>query len=85
MVQYKGQTCRSCGEPIHWTVTAASGKAMPVDRDAILGGNLVLTQSGYRTTATVVTPDPAIRRHVSHFVTCPNREEHRKKPAKAKP
>jgi len=55
--------CRSCGAPIVWFRTA-SGKRMPVD-------------------ATSCKPTDAahqldLKRHVSHFATCPYAEQHRK-------
>jgi hypothetical protein len=75
--------CRSCGARIVWAETI-SGRRMPVDADPAPDGNLVLAYSspGAAPMAVVVTPsqpmldDPP--RYLSHFVTCPNAEHHRK-------
>ena len=81
MVAWSGATCRDCGEPIIWAKTEATGRAMPVNRDQVLGGNLVLASEGMRTIARVLKPDPALRGYVSHFATCPNAKS-RRKPSK---
>jgi hypothetical protein len=55
--------CRSCGAKIVWFNTPA-GKKMPVDE------------------ATTLPTDAAhqidLKRHVSHFATCPNANQHRR-------
>ena len=55
--------CSSCSAPIVWFVTAA-GKRMPVDE------------------ATTQPTDAAhqldLKRHKSHFATCPNANQHRR-------
>lgn len=66
--------CRSCGNPIIWTVTA-NGKKMPVDRDPV-GGTFVLVYDE-------LDPSTAPRSlsedvHLSHFATCPNADQHRR-------
>lgn len=35
--------CKSCNRPITWVVVAKSGKKMPIDRDPVADGNIVLT------------------------------------------
>lgn len=77
-MNWTGATCRSCGEPVLWARTEA-GKRMPVDRDAVLNGNLDLRVPNGQLTAYVVKPDPAAKGFVSHFVTCAQRREWRKK------
>lgn len=57
-------TCRSCGALIVWFRTKA-GKRMPVNADT-------------------TKPNDAehqldLKRHKSHFATCPNADEHRSK------
>lgn len=42
--------CKSCRRPITWVVVAKSGKKMPIDRDPVADGNIVLT--GEKDTAT---------------------------------
>lgn len=64
-------SCRSCGAPIVFAKTAA-GRLMPID---------ALEVSGF---AVDVTTDPPtlieqVKVHQSHFATCPNADQHRKK------
>jgi len=65
-------TCRTCGAPIRWAVTAA-GRRMPLDTKPVTlfvlvgstdeqGNQRVDTRTGY----------------VSHFATCPQAAEHRR-------
>lgn len=78
-------TCRSCGAPVTWAITA-SGKRMPVDPEPVEGGNVVLHPAlvpGGSPTATVMPPTdddppPVFPRHLSHFATCPHANEHRR-------
>lgn len=59
----KTAKCRSCSEYIVWVKTEA-GKNMPVDADSFdEGDELVYDHS----------------KHISHFATCPNADQHRKK------
>jgi hypothetical protein len=65
-------TCRSCGAEILWAVTD-SGKAMPVDREPVLGGKLALDWSGGGDPkVTVVSPSSYRYGHRAHFATCPD-------------
>jgi len=75
-----GQFCRSCGAPVLW-VTTINNKAMPLDPEPVEDGNLFLTDEGV---ATVIEPGSLwdhlpIPRYVSHFVSCPDRDQWRKK------
>ncbi len=56
------QICRSCGKPIVWFRTK-SGKRMPVDAAT--------------TKPTDAEHQLDLKRHVSHFATCPYAEKHR--------
>lgn len=58
--------CKSCGAEIYWIKTKA-GKDMPVDADSVDP-----TTQGKPTIF-----DPTVM--TSHFVTCPNADQHRKK------
>jgi hypothetical protein len=58
--------CKKCRELIVWATTAA-GKNIPLDPVPVLGGNLEKDHDEVR----YVTPDPEVRRYVSHFSTCP--------------
>lgn len=81
--------CRSCNEQIQW-VRLQSGKNMPVDP-----GYVSIRTQGLMDTAdiaTIVTDDGRViqgavvteefedeRGRESHFATCPNAKQHRKK------
>ena len=69
-------TCRSCCKDIIWSETA-SGKKIPIDPEPVPSGNIMLECHG--ALATVVAPRPDVKRHVSHFATCPNASSHRKR------
>lgn len=58
------QSCRSCGAPIVWFRTA-KGHRMPVD-----AGTTKPTDAEHQLD---------LSRHVSHFATCPNANQHRRK------
>jgi len=67
--------CSSCGAEIMWSRTE-NNKAIPVNPEPVLGGNVILECSG--SLARVVTPNPGVKLYVSHFTTCPHAREHRK-------
>jgi len=54
--------CKSCDEYIVWVKTEA-GNNMPVDADSFEEGDEL-----------IFIPD----KHISHFATCPNADQHRK-------
>ena len=67
--------CRSCKAPVYWAVTTA-GNRMPVDVDQVPGGNVELVdRSAADPLARIVKPEPAVERYRSHFVSCPDRRE----------
>lgn len=75
-------TCRSCDAEIEWAQTEKGNKKMPLDADPVDGGNLVVISHVAGEFGMV----PVVRyvkkgegRRVSHFATCPNRDEHRRK------
>jgi len=71
--------CRSCKAPVVWVRTRA-GKRMPVDPEPVEGGNIILSERDHATPLAVyVEADPGVMRHVSHFATCPNADQHRKR------
>lgn len=67
--------CKSCGAEIEW-IRTTSGKNMPLDILPIAGGNVEILLNGR---GQVVEPDDNTIRSVSHFVTCPDRDEHRRR------
>ena len=58
--------CRSCGKPVVWFRTKA-GKRMPVDAES--------------TKPTDAAHQLDLKRHVSHFATCPYADQHRSRNA----
>ncbi len=68
--------CSTCGRPIFWAATD-SGKKIPIDASPlgdVRRANVVLLDG----LAKVVRHGEGT--HITHFVTCPNAAEHRKKP-----
>lgn len=57
-------TCDSCGATIKWATTP-KGRKMPVD---------------FKTTTARLENGEWVEVRISHFITCPNADEHRKKP-----
>lgn len=81
-------TCNSCGAAVIWVVTLA-GKPMPVNAKPVDDGNLVLEEvdggpeTRHRTILQARAVEPLLdtekSKYVSHFATCPNAKEHRKR------
>lgn len=75
--------CRSCKALVLWVVWAHSGKRMPVDVTPHLIGNVVVSYraSANQMIAEVYKPalHPNRNRYMSHFSTCPNATQHRRK------
>ena len=83
--------CRSCGKEIRWVETF-SGKKMPVDAEKIYfyagdGKELFVTDGGaviHGTRTPGNVQDVGSRAgYISHFATCPNADQHRKRGDKA--
>lgn len=75
--------CKSCGAEIKWILTH-SGKKMPVDKRPVpyrtdpSGSLLLVTMNGVVERGTLDL-DSGQAGYVSHFATCPNANEHRKR------
>ena len=78
--------CKSCGAEIRWIKTS-KGKSMPVDPDYITywqkagGTKKIVTPNGNVISADV-TGDPESATGLgftSHFATCPNADQHRRR------
>jgi len=76
--------CRSCHATIIFATHPRTGRAMPinVNPDPVAGNILLDFDDGNHQ---VLGPDDAelaraegAKLHLSHFVTCPNRDQHRK-------
>jgi hypothetical protein len=80
--------CGSCGALVYWARWEETGRWCPVDAEPTPGdawgkgaGNLVLTLRGGELLISSFRMDvhgPTRNRYVSHFVTCPNADQHRK-------
>ena len=75
--------CRSCNALIEWVTMEGSGKSNPLDPEPVENGNVEIYAEGDKLMGRVVT-DTADRLfspplHLSHFATCPNAQEHRKR------
>lgn len=78
-------TCRSCQARITWLKTPG-GKSIPVDEDPSENGNIVidvvdsqLVASVFKNAEMARAFSPEEPRYVSHFVTCPDSGEWRKR------
>lgn len=74
--------CRTCKAKMYWVVTK-NGKNMPVDAQPSPRGGLVITlKPDGKLYAEAFMPNDAAHakrnRYVSHFSTCPQRDQHRK-------
>lgn len=70
--------CRSCGAEITWAITVATGRPMPVDVEERADGNLRLDRNLMgELTAEYVAPGEGT--HVSHFATCDDPKQWRKR------
>lgn len=78
--------CKSCGAEIIW-IKMASGKNMPVDAKPIsyqiavpgaTGARTLVTPNG-RVVSCFFDPGSDLKGYTSHFATCPNANQHRKR------
>lgn len=67
--------CSACGAPIQWCKTI-NGKSIPMDPDGDEHGNMTILDDG---TAIHVKPEDGYGLYTSHFATCPNAEEFRRR------
>jgi hypothetical protein len=72
-------TCRSCGAPLRWAVSAATGKAMPLNFEPSGDGNVVLRADGKAVVVTAAERGAyAGPFYTSHFATCPDARRFRR-------
>ncbi len=76
--------CRSCKAPIWWVRTAATGSLMPLDREPVAEGNVIVKDGVAHTLRGDLFEEMADGPHyMPHHATCPNAAQHRKeKPQK---
>jgi len=70
--------CRSCGAAIIWAKTAG-GSSVPLDAEPVPNGNIVLRSDGIAVYLKAADARPTGGCFVSHFATCPNAAQHRKR------
>ncbi len=75
--------CRSCGQKIDWIKTT-KGKNMPVDEDyydydECENGMILVTDGGMVVTVNEHQNMPSVRGRISHFASCPQANNWRKK------
>lgn len=75
--------CRSCKALVLWVQWATSGKRMPIDVTPHLIGNVVVAFRRAENLMIAETFDPkrhdGRNRYISHFTTCPQATQHRRK------
>ena len=80
--------CKSCGMPVRWAVMESKdGRATPLDPKPRPDGNLRVIgwhKRGNRlptpiVTVSIVTEPVVPERYVTHFASCPNASEHRRR------
>lgn len=79
--------CRSCDAPVRWAVSRTTGKRLPLDPAPTPNGNLGIVEAYQQDGQPMSTPVVAVNptraltnyRYLSHFVTCPNADDHRSK------
>lgn len=68
--------CQSCGAPVRFVPSQATGRTMILDRDPVDHGNVTLEGNLLGEQVAVVHPGPAPvdpdRRYLSHHATCPD-------------
>lgn len=70
--------CKTCHAQVYWVETE-TGKRMPVDAKPVEDGNIIFVNKKAHVLRLGETPEPDVKRWVSHFVTCPQRKEHRRR------
>jgi hypothetical protein len=77
--------CKACQAPIMWGESLQTGKGMPIDPIGVPDGNLWVDhyQNGIPVFQVAKSPDDVPSsvpvRYKSHFATCPNAAEFRKR------
>jgi hypothetical protein len=72
--------CRSCGQPIMWCKTAATGTLMPLDARPVENGNVIIKDGLAHVLKGELFEEMADGpRFISHFATCPDHAKHRKR------
>jgi len=75
--------CRSCEKPIKWIKTK-DGRNMPCDPEVFLhdeckNGDKLVTETGHVVSVNSDQSLPNVKGYISHFSTCPEANQWRKK------
>lgn len=85
MPRTDSNACRGCLREMLWATVISTGKAIPLDPEPVENGNLVLAElapgAALRVAyvSDVTELNPLAPRYQSHFVSCPNAGDFRKK------
>lgn len=74
--------CRSCGAPVIWLTMRPGGRRMPVDAEPADDGNILVDLAalvGVVIPATGLLEIPDEPFYLSHFATCPQANQWRRK------
>ncbi len=77
-----GAQCKSCGRSILWLKHERTGNSAPIVQIASADGNIAIDEEKgtWRIVTTLTERDQLIGRlRKSHFSTCPNAAEHKKR------
>lgn len=69
--------CKSCNAPIDWYRNERTGKWMPLDKEPAADGNVFVDVVA--NVARVVDPGSHTPLYKSHFVTCAQAAQHRRR------
>lgn len=72
------ELCKTCGAAIEWVLTR-KGKRMPLDVAPTLYGEFVVVIENGQLIARKRTPDDLGAARTSHFATCPQAAQHRRR------
>ncbi len=70
-------TCSTCNAPVLWVWTAL-GKKMPLDAEPNERGNIGLDAHGFAVVLDMFSASDVVR-YTSHFASCPQAAQHRRK------
>lgn len=82
MIPADGDLCKgpTCGAPIRWALTEATGVAIPLDYEPNPDGNVILLRGSEPPVARTLGPlellieNPDTPRYMPHHATCPDVE-----------
>jgi NTP pyrophosphatase (non-canonical NTP hydrolase) len=74
------EPCSTCGSPMLWTLTSATGKRQPLDATPSAGGDITVEiEDGGAVLRSTHWGTPHAGGHKTHFATCPHAAQHRRR------